>query len=362
MRILHITAMKPLSANSGIPAVLKYLTYEQNKIPGVEARVLSLCSKVDMMDSEYFDEWDRSKTNEYLCQFNPDIAIFHSFFHTEFAILGRVLKKKGIPFFIEPHGSFGKQAMKKSALKKQIANHTIFRFLIHDAKGFIYTIDAERNDAVYESRTDTVIPNGVNSEVILSSSEKDLDKISCPIFYFLGRYDIHHKGLDYLLDALSILDTQNEVVTVRLYGIGNEEQNKYINDRISKFSNVDVREMGTIYGDEKKQALENVNILLLTSRYEGSPMTILDGFCYGNPCLVTPGTNVADEAINNGVGWKTELDPTSIADCILKAKKDYIKNGLSYYKKCKQYVLENYTWKKIASLSISEYERLISTK
>ena len=47
MRILHITAMAPLSPNSGIPAVLKALSDEQNMIEDTEAIVLSLIDKAD---------------------------------------------------------------------------------------------------------------------------------------------------------------------------------------------------------------------------------------------------------------------------------------------------------------------------
>ena len=49
MKILHITAAH-LNGNNGIPAVLKALSTEQNKIEDVEARVLSLCEPADQME------------------------------------------------------------------------------------------------------------------------------------------------------------------------------------------------------------------------------------------------------------------------------------------------------------------------
>lgn len=359
MKILHLTAMSPLSPNSGVPAVLKCLTDEQNKIIGVETHVLALCSPVDMIDSDCFDSLGDGKIGEYLDLFCPDMAIFHSFYHIEYATAERALRKRGIPFFIEPHGAFGHSAMKKGCLKKYVADRTVFRALFKNAAGFIYTNVAESQDSIYQPKQSTVIPNGIIESIAIESNSKKPASFKEPIFYFLGRYDIHHKGLDFLLDALKILDDKGEKITIRLYGIGTDEQVAFVRDRIAAFKNVDARDMGTIYGDKKKEALEDANILVLTSRYEGSPMTILDGFCYGNPCLVTSGTNVADEAVEHQVGWKTDLDAGAIAESILRAKREYITDGIGYYQRCKSYVLSNYTWQKMAALSITEYKRML---
>ncbi len=288
------------------------------------------------------------------------MAIFHSFYHIEYATVAKVLKKRNIPFFIEPHGSFGHNAMKKGWLKKFLADHTVFRSLIKDATGYIFTNIAEEKDTVYIPKQSSVIPNGVIENVARKSADKTVKSLQNPIFYFLGRYDIHHKGLDYLFDALKILDEKKENLTIRLYGTGNDEQIKYVRDRIASYTHINVKDMGTIYGKQKKKALEYANILVLTSRYEGSPMTILDGLCYGNPCLVTPGTNIADEAVEKNIGWKTSPNAQDIAESFLRAREEYKIWGTEYIKRCKDYVLENYTWSRMAALSISEYKRMLN--
>lgn len=358
MKILHITAAH-LNGNNGIPKVLKALSDEQNKIEGVESRVLSLCEPVEQMNSKYFHYIGNSNISSYLMDYAPDIAIIHSFYHIEFAKAARALRALHIPFVLEPHGSFGKMAMKKSKWKKFIADKTVFRSLLKDSAGYIYTNKAEMETSVYPKAHKCVIPNGVYEDVINSAKAKSQLESSHPVFYFLGRYDINHKGLDYLLDALKILDEKGEKVTIRLYGTGNEEQTKFIHDRINEFKVVDVSEQGTIYGDAKRQALQEVNILLLTSRYEGSPMTILDALSYGNPCLVTPGTNVADEIDDNHLGWMVDLDAESIAEGLLRAEKEYITDAAGYFERCRQHVLDNYIWKNIAQQSIKEYKILI---
>lgn len=359
MKILHIVSKDLLRPVSGVSYVLSNLTAEQNKIVGIESRVLAFC-KENEVKYDGFESISVKDFSDYIDKYNPDLAVIHSFYYTSYSKASKYLRNRNIPYFLEPHGSFGKNAMKKSWLKKRVANTTIFRSLIKKARGCIYTIEAEERDSYYKFEKYSVIPNGVTISTIEDSAPKII--MEKPVFYYLGRYDVHHKGLDYLFGALKLLDSEDVEIKVNLYGLGSKKQEHFVNKKISSFRHVKAVNCGTIMGSEKKEALENANILLLTSRYEGSPMTILDGFCYGNPCIVTPGTNVADEVEKYGLGWVAQLDEQSIAETILKAIKDYQIHYEEYYNRCRNHVLEKYTWDKIAKYSISEYERMLNNK
>ena len=362
MKILHVTAIISLDGKSGIPAVVKGLCEYQNKLDGIESRVLSLRAKVDNVGSPYFHYISDCHYMQFLKEYNPDIVILHDFYYYQYAILGFCLKRLHIPFLLEPHGAFGKQAQKKSRLKKCISNYTLFSILINGSLGFVFTNEGEKKDASFKKKKIVVIPNGVEENAVDALKNKSFDDNREPTFYFLGRYDINHKGLDFLFDALDILDSKRENITVNMYGIGSDEEIAYVHNRIDKIKNLIVEDKGTIYDEEKVKALRKANILLLTSRYEGSPMTILDALSYGNPCLVTPGTNVADDIVLNKIGWKTELNAKSIANCILQAKEDYKQNYSAYYDKCRRYVLDNFLWDKIAQQSVEVYKEIIGLR
>ena len=355
MKILHTTATH-LNPTGGVVVVLKNLTESQNKLDSVESIVLSINTKVDDIHSPYFYYFDSERVRLFIKKYKPDIVIIHSFFHPEYMKIGRILVKENITFYIEPHGSFGYEAMKKSRLKKIIANSTVFRHLIKKSKGYIFTNKSEFDDSIYRTNNDLVIPNGVIPSVIYDAKMKTDNSFKNPTFYFLGRFDIYHKGLDYLLDALDILESSGYSFKVNLYGTGTDEQIEFVNSRIKNYKSMKVYNCGTIYGNEKKKALELCNILILTSRYEGSPMTALDGFSYGNPCIVTPGTNVSEEASENDIGWRVELDAKAISNAIIQAQKVYVQDGLGYFARCKNYVLENYSWDKIAKYSVEELQ------
>ena len=205
MNILHVTA-SPLIPQSGITAVLKGLVISLNNIDGIQSRVLSLAFPIKEINCQYFDELVGISFKKYVENNIPDLVIFHSFYQLEFVLPAIVLKNKGIPFVIEPHGSFGRQALKKSALKKWLCDKTIFHNLLCNARGYIFTNDTELKDSKYHSRKNTVIKNGVDEDIVINSSDLNKNSVKAPIIYFLGRYDVNHKGLDYLFDALLILE------------------------------------------------------------------------------------------------------------------------------------------------------------
>lgn len=358
MKVLHITAIGSEVKKSGVPSVLSNLCTEQCNIANTQSRVLSVRTESGKKE-DYFDTLNHISFKDYVANYNPDLVIFHTVFFIQYVKIARVLIKMKIPYAIEPHGSFGEMALKKSFLKKKIALNTIFRSFINNSRAFIYTNIAEKNDSIIHNKLEVVIPNGVSEGNLTYELNRFEEKDNLPTFYYLGRYKIHHKGLDYLMKALKILDDNKENICVRFYGMGDKAEMSFMQQWILRYKNIDVKELGTLYDEEKARVLSKANILLLTSRYEGSPITVLDALTFGNPCLVTPGTNVADEIESNGLGWKTDLDEKSISESILKAKSEYLADQKGYYSRCKSYVSNHYLWSKIAEVSVNEYKKIL---
>jgi len=266
------------------------------------------------------------------------------------------LVKKKIPYYIEPHGSFGKAALEKSKFKKKIANKLIFNSFIENAHGYIFLNNSEKEDSQFRTPFDIVLPNGIN----VNENDQKYNSDNGWFFYYIGRYDIVHKGLDYLFDALDILEKEGISIRVNLYGKGNKSEEEYVNSRLLRYKKLNVKNCGPIYGDEQSKVLKSCGIMLLTSRYEGFPMTVLEAWKYGNPCILSPGTNVVDEAVKNSVGWKTELNSEDIATSIKKAARDYMERQNEYILCCKNYVRKTYCWDKIATESYDTFRKSLA--
>lgn len=354
MRLLHITATH-LNPAGGVPVVLKKLVEEQNLINGFTARVLSVKAETKQMESLYFDELGSKTFKEYVGNFKPDICILHSFYYVEYNNIIKELQRQHIPYLIEPHGSFGHAAMQKSRIKKIIANSTVFRGQIKKAVGYVFLNEEEKRDSIYHKEYEIVIPNGIETDTIIHDFKRGEDFS----FYFIGRYDINHKGLDYLLDALDILENKKTIISISFWGSGTTEVVSQITNRVKQYKYVKVNVHKPVFGIEKDKLLEQIGPMLLTSRYEGFPMTVLEAWSYGNPCIVTPGTNVKSEVIDYSLGWGVDLSASSIAQAILKALKEYPKRRGEYIDKCKKYVCDSYSWKKIALISFNELTKVL---
>ena len=354
MKLLHITATH-LKPDGGVPVVLKNLVNEQNSIKDFQAKVISVVAPVDEMNSPYFEFVPKREFVSFIKKYNPDFVILHSFYYMDYNWVVDVLSEHNIRYFIEPHGSFGNAAMKKSWIKKKIANHTIFKKQIKNAFGYIFLNSTEKEDSVYRTQNDLVIPNGINS---LEINHSEINKQNGNV-YFIGRYDIIHKGLDYLFDALDILDSEKLSFSFHFWGKGDSDAEGYVKKRISSYRYITVRINSSIYAKEKDKMLEQFGPMILTSRYEGFPMTILEAWMYGNPCIVTPGTNVADEIKSNNLGWVTSLDAQEIAKTIKVAVSEYDLNRKYYINHCKEYICDNYDWKVLAQISYAHLKQLL---
>ena len=359
MKILHLTGAR-LTKRSGITGVLANLPSEQNKIAGVESRVFVVNNFCEDKTIKIIEEVSLDELEEKLNGYKPDIVIIHDFYVPYYHKVSHILRKNKYPYLLEPHGAFGRTAMKKSRIKKFVANNTLFRKTIKKASGFVFTTKRESEDSVYRNKNEIMIENGVKKEIITNSLNFEKKNFDNPVFYFMGRFRIFHKGIDILFDALDIIDSQNISINFNVYGTSTDQEIEYVNGRVAALKNINIKNCGPVYGDTRDIELNNCNILVLTSRYEGSPLAVLDAFSYGNAVVATPGTNVSKEIVDNNLGWETELDPKAIAETILKALDDYKKHGKEYTSRTLNYVLENYTWEKIAERSVIEYEKILN--
>lgn len=115
---------------------------------------------------------------------------------------------------------------------------------------------------------------------------------------------------------------------------------------------------GVVYGKDKDAVFRNTDMVILPSRSEGMPLTILEAFSYGVPCIVTPQTNMSDLIELNQAGWVTNLDVQEMVDCIKKAYGEYIVNYETYRKSCLM-LAQRFDWSNIAQQSIKIYSDVL---
>lgn len=357
MRIIHVASYKDGFFN-GIKSVLENLVPGQREL-GHDVLLLNQeYNSTPLIEGEKYVSGRKDFISEVKF-FNPDIVILHSLYAINDVKFSWFLNKKKIPYLVEPHGGTTNNNAKKNWLKKKIANYVYANRFIGKAAGIVYLNEKEKDECVFKNvrRNYAVIPNGthIHQRMGWNGNESKLR------FMFLARIDIIQKGLDLLFPAIKEVNKRGalEKMEFHFYGKARNPQWGRMFDEYIASSDGNVFFHGSAIGCDKELAFKNNDVFILTSRYEGMPMAVLEALSYGLPCIITPQTNMAELIASNHAGWVTTTDVQSIADILYKAYNEYVANRESYIQNALNTVLP-YDWGRIAQKSIQEYSRLIS--
>lgn len=203
--------------------------------------------------------------------------------------------------------------------------------------------------AIGETRKYSIIHNGNEpssySNLLRESSNGMLNIL------FIGRIDVHHKGIDILFKALENLDKKWKG-KICLYLVGPFDST-LDEELVSNFlvNNDNLREMvkieGPKYGEEKQEYYNKCDLFIHTSRYEGMPMAVLEAMQSGLPCLVTNATNMGSIMNESNGGFVINLNVNSIVDTIHNILNNPKEDLKLYGVNARQWCNENLNWNNI---------------
>ena len=359
MRIIHVASYKNEFFN-GIRSVIEELVPAQRAL-GHDVWVLNNeMNDLKVVDGEFFVEGIRDFIRR-IKSIRPDVVVFHSLYNIYDVSFSLYLRLKNIPYIVEPHGGTSKENAKKSRIKKRIANFLYAKSFLHHAAGLIYLNEKEKNECVFKRvrRGCSVVPNGTRIHGTNGRSCSD----GVVRFVFMARLDIVQKGLDLLFPAIEQANKKGAINRAEFHFYGkssNPKLGKIFDGFIARASK-NVIYHGPAFGLDKERAFQDGDIFILTSRYEGMPMAVLEAWSYGLPCLLTPPTNVTDIIEREKCGWISDTNVEEICNTILEAIDDYLARRDELRVNSLEAV-KQFDWNSIAEYSIKEYSRLVNKK
>lgn len=288
----------------------------------------------------------------------PDIVVFEGLYDSVSPRFARELRKAHVPYIIVPRCGLTYKAQHNHAKwKKRIANILLFGRFIKKATGIQYLTEAEYKDSGDKwNKTHFILPNGFSTPTLHKTSfNKDVINA-----VFIGRLDMFQKGLDYLLDACDEIQDELRKARFHLVLYGPERYQYFeIENYIKRHGLNDLISMGgETTGKEKEHVLLNSDLFILTSRYEGHPMGLIEALAYGVPVLATSGSNMSDEIKLYDAGWA--CDDTSKKDVICLLKQMIAERDLLNVKsECAQKLAKKYDWSVLARRLHEELSKLI---
>ncbi len=385
MNIVHFSAgrINPSAAKVGLVNVIYWLAREQANA-GHHVSVIVLPRKLDYNNIAdpgfHIVEYPSGSRGGFVVnkellrdidsgRLQIDIAHLHSVWSPAMAAIGKALRRRRIPYIVSSHGSFSPMIRKKQSIRKwgfkalygmPLVNNSL---LIH-----LHSNDESVDAASFGVRVPTVIAEqGFNFQTIPPNLVTDWLSHKYPEhqdkfkLVFLGRLDPWHKGIDLLLEGLSIALARNRNIVLFLIGPEKKRYRSEIPEMVATFVLAEhVVFIGPLYDPaEKFAALSSADLFVLTSRFEGFPLTVLEAMACGVPVLVSPGTNAAEMLRENGAGIVCEADPAAIAAAIANAASQ--PGELAAMSDRARQVVAGLTWQRTASILEGAYTKALKS-
>ena len=353
MVIWHICSIyKP---SNGIFFVLKNLSEVQKRL-GNKVLIFNV-DKRGVHNDEDIIIFEEAVFKNLINETPPDIVIFHGVFYKQIITVSHLLRRRHIPYLIELHGALSKQNMLTSTMKKKLFNTLFLNNIIKKSQGIIYLNRQELNNSTVSNlhTNNIIIPNGCEQHPYISNHQNG-ERLN---LLFIGRIFRQHKGLDLLLPAVKNAVSKGVNLHFFLCGRGDKQEMEWLFNEIKGFEDK-IEYRGEVFGKEKEDILKSSDVFILTSRYEGFPIAILEAMSFGLICIVTPETNVADIIQENKCGIVTKFDVDDIENAIIKISHYSNSEIVEMGKRGKRTAL-NYSWDQIGELSLKKYKEVINS-
>lgn len=385
MKILHVGPIK-LKYASGLPESICGSTSAQAEI-GLEVALLqSLPTAKDKLSERlpgvcvieglcrrHYNPWFVS--HDWIVRIleesgKPDLVIFHSTYIPFHIALARRCRRLGWPYIVTPHGGMNTVAQKIKTTKKLMGNIMFFRSFIKRAEAIHAKseLSAAQIQSLFDVKDVFIVPNAVDNELfnvgedLAAANLGDFATGADLMLGFVGRIYVHHKGIDLLLEAMSILKSGRKGPKCKLFMVGpffTKKDRNYVLSTIKSHGLEDIVQLvGPKFGHEKWSYFLACDVFVHTSRFEaGVPISLLEAMALGRPCLATPGAIMGDAIPEEGV-WISKADPDSIANtiCNIYKSKEMLPTA---GKRLQNFARSRFTWRKVAERESEEYAKII---
>lgn len=363
MNILHVAYLDNNKSNGVsviVPDHLKNQSifssstiYFMNLNEEINNKIIEVKKQSNLQEVKY----SKREFISQLCSRKIELVIFHEVYRPKYIEISRELKKNKIKYIIIPHGCLTFNAQKRRWYKKKIGNY-IFGSFLKNAKAIQYLTVSEKEASkigTNKNKNSMICGNGMYVDNIYNSHiKKERFEIT-----FIGRFDPHHKGIDLLIEAANhIKDSMREKkIVISLYGPDDHGGKFQMDALVKKYDIEDIILIkDALYGIEKQNVLAQTDVFILTSRFEGQPLVLLEAMAKGIPVIVTPGTNLANKVTEYNCGYVAEATFESIGEKILQAFNE--KNDLKFLSNnCINYIEQEIEWKKTVEKTMEIYKK-----
>jgi len=252
-----------------------------------------------------------------------DVIHLHEYRSFQNLVIHHYAKKFGRPYILQAHGSLPRILAKQRL--KWIFDAFFGLRLLRDADRVIAIsqIEAKQYENIGLPREKIhVIPNGIDLSEYNSLPQRGVFRKKYgigdneKIVLYLGR--IHRiKGIDLLIEAFANL--QKELKNVKLVIVGPDDGYLFDCRKLARRLRIDenVLFITPLYGINKLQAYVDADVYVLPSRYDASPISVLESIACGTPVILSENCCVS-EILGNNVGVIVRFSPEELRQALFE--------------------------------------------
>ncbi len=271
------------------------------------------------------NKFDYKSTKKAIEEFEPDIIHAHDI---KASVMASLICGKKIKIISHIHGNH--ENMRKVNIKTLMFNYCSKNF-----SKVIWVSQSAFDNYIFKDKVkekSIILYNVINKKEIIDSIENDDSECELFDIIYLGRLT-YAKNPERLIKIIKNIKAKGCNIKVALVGTGELYEN--IKELIEDFGlNENVRLFGYVTNPYK--ILNNSKMLVMTSRYEGTPMVALEAMALGKPIICTPTDGLKDIVKQNENGYLSSND-SELEDAIIsllkddKKLKEYSKNALQQF-------------------------------
>ena len=296
-----------------------------------------------------------------------DLLVLHGMFSPGNLIVGKVATDAGIPYVVCPHDPYHPELLKKNRWRK-LAYGALYERRFLNASSGIQLLSETHRKFLSEygvQRRAFVVPNGFNPDDFFAADSNPDSKPICPhgdpAFLYLGRLDMHHKGLDLLLKGLAAgLEEGKLPTTTVLDLIGSDwgDQGR-LESLVSQLGiNYNVRFLGRIADRSSAAIIACHDLLILPSRFDGFGLAALEAMVVGKPVVVSEEAGIAPLTTQAECGYVVTPNVDAITAGLAQAVETR-EQWPSMGQKGRHFAYDHLTWDKSAEQAIRAYEMVL---
>lgn len=237
-----------------------------------------------------------------------------------YSSLAKFFAKHQIRFVLTPHGAYNTIAMQRSSLAKKWYFKWFEKQLLEKAYQ-IHSIGKSEVDGLqilYPNTKSILLPYGFDMPNTIYNTAKNKEFT----IGFIGRLDVHTKGLDLLLEAFYHFQLKHPFS--KLWIIGEGEGRAFLEKFIKEKQLSNVVLWGKKFGAEKDELTCKMHVFAHPSRNEGLPTSVLEAASFGLPSIVSEATNVAEYITKYNIGISIANNSvTELTEAMLALKSTY---------------------------------------